>query len=161
MDNLRLECLNYHPRDIFNLDKTALFWKLQPDRSLVTKQTSGGKKSKDQITVTLCTNRDGLEKLYPWIIGQSKNPCCFKHINHNNLQITYQNNKSKWMTGKIFKEWLHWFDNLMARRKVLLLLNNFSSHKLRVEKVRGLDGLQNVKIRWLPPNTTSHWQPLN
>ncbi len=50
------------------------------------------------------------------------------------------------MIGKIFEEWLHWFDNLMARRKVLLLLNNFSSHELRVEKVRGLDGLQNVKI---------------
>ena len=65
------------------------------------------------------------------------------------------------MTGKIFKEWLYWFDNLMARRKVLLLLDNFSGHKLRVEKVRGLDGLQNVKIRQLPPNTTSYQQPLD
>ena len=64
MDDLRLEYSNYHPHDIFNLDETALFWKLQPDRSLATKQTSGGKKSKDRITVALCTNKDGLEKLY-------------------------------------------------------------------------------------------------
>ena len=157
MDNLCLKCSNYHPRDIFNLDETALFWKLQPDCSLVTKQTSGGKKSKDRITVALCTNGDGLEKLYPWIIGRLKNPRCFKHVNRNNLRITYRNNKSKWMTGIICEEWLHWFNNLMARRKVLLLLNNFSGHELVVEKVRGLDGLRNVKIRWLLVWTTI-WQ---
>ena len=45
------------------MDETGLFWKLQPDRSLATKQTSGGKKSKDRITVALCTNGDGSEKL--------------------------------------------------------------------------------------------------
>jgi hypothetical protein len=161
MDDLRFECSNYHSRDIFNLDETALFWKLQPDRSLATEQTSGGKKSKDRITIALCTNGDGSEKLYPWIIGRSKNPRCFKHVNRNNLRIIYRNNKSKWMTGKIFKEWLHWFDNFMAGRKVLLLLDNFSGHELGVEKVGGLDSLQHVKIRWLPPNTTSHWQPLD
>ena len=49
----------------------------------------------------------------------------------------------------------------MAGRKVLLLLDNFSGHELGVEKVGGLDSLRNVKIRWLPPNTTSHWQPLD
>ena len=65
------------------------------------------------------------------------------------------------MTGIICKEWLRWFDRLIARRKVLLLLDNFSGHELRVEKVRGLDGLHNVKICWLFPNTTSYWQPLD
>jgi hypothetical protein len=161
MDNLRLECSNYRPCDIFNMDETGLFWKLQPDRSLATKQTSGGKKSKDRITIALCANGDGSEKLNPWIIGRSKNPRCFKSINRNNLRVIYRNNKSKWMTGIICEEWLYWFDNLMAGRKVLLLLDNFSGHELGVEKVGGLDGLHNVKICWLPPNTTSHWQPLD
>ena len=119
MENLRLECLNYHPRDIFNIDETGLFWKLQPDRSLATKQTSGGKKSKDRITIALCANGDGSEKLNPWIIGRSKNPRCFKHVNRKNLRIIYRYNKSKWMTGIICEEWLQWFDRLMAGRKVL------------------------------------------
>jgi DDE superfamily endonuclease len=65
------------------------------------------------------------------------------------------------MTGIICEEWLHWFNKLMAGRKVLLLLDNFSGHELGVEKVGGLDSLYNVTIRWLPPNTTSHWQPLD
>jgi hypothetical protein len=51
------------------------------------------------------------------------------------------------MTGIICEEWLQWFNRLIARRKVLLLLDNFSSHKLGVEKVGGLDSLCNVKIR--------------
>jgi DDE superfamily endonuclease len=51
------------------------------------------------------------------------------------------------MTGIIYEEWLRWLDNLIVRRKVLLLLDNFSSHELGVEKVGGLDGLPNVKIR--------------
>jgi DDE superfamily endonuclease/Tc5 transposase DNA-binding domain/Fission yeast centromere protein N-terminal domain len=162
MDNLRAECSAYALQDIFNMDETGLFWKLQPDRSLATHQTSGGKKSKDRITIALTVNADGSEKLEPWIIGRSKNPRCLKHIkNRQNLRIVYEYNKTKWMTGAICKRFLQWFDNKMRGRKVLLLLDNFSGHELGVQKVGGLNGLENVKIRWLPPNTTSHWQPLD
>jgi hypothetical protein len=162
MDNLRAECSTYALKDIFNMDETGLFWKLQPDRSLATCQTSGGRKSKDRITLALTVNADGSEKLEPWVIGRSKNPRCLKHIkNRQNLRIVYEYNKTKWMTGAICKRFLRWFDNKMHGRKVILLLDNFSGHELGVQKVGGLDGLENVKIRWLPPNTTSHWQPLD
>jgi hypothetical protein len=162
MDKLRAECSAYASKDIFNMDETGLFWKLQPDRSLATCQTSGGKKSKDRITIALTVNADGSEKLEPWIIGRSKNPRCLKHIkNRRNLRIVYEYNKTKWMTGAICERFLRWFDNKMHGRKVILLLDNFSGHELGVQKVGGLDGLQNVKIRWLPPNTTSQWQPLD
>ncbi|KAI0997958.1 hypothetical protein K3495_g10232 [Podosphaera aphanis] len=49
----------------------------------------------------------------------------------------------------------------MKYRKILLLLDNFAGHELAVRLVGGLEGLQNVRIAWLPPNTTSHWQPLD
>ena len=149
-------------KDIFNIDKIGLFWKLQTDRTLVTQQTSGGKKSKDCITLALTVNADRLEKLEPWVISRLKNPRCLKHIkNRQNLRIVYEYNKTKWMTGVICERFLRWFDNKMHGRKVLLLLDNFSGHELGVEKVGGLDTLENVKIRWLPLNTTSYWQPLN
>jgi hypothetical protein len=41
------------------------------------------------------------------------------------------------------------------RRKVLLLMDNFSGHELAVQLVGSLQGLSNVRIAWLPPNTTS------
>jgi hypothetical protein len=65
------------------------------------------------------------------------------------------------MTGMIMEEYLTWFDTKMRGRKVLLLLDNFSGHELGVELVGGLEGLDNTRIAWLPPNTTSHWQPLD
>ena len=65
------------------------------------------------------------------------------------------------MTGVICERFLQQFNNKIYRRKVLLLLDNILGYKLSVEKVGGLDTLENVKIRWLPPNTTSHWQPLD
>jgi hypothetical protein len=61
------------------------------------------------------------------------------------------------------EEDLQWLDNKMrgANRKVLLLLDNFSGHKLGVELVREKQGLLNARVEWLLPNTTSHWQPLD
>lgn len=61
------------------------------------------------------------------------------------------------------EEYLYWLNNKMKAqgRKVLLLLDNFSGHKVGVQLVGGKQGLSNVRIEWLPPNTTSHWQPMD
>ena len=61
------------------------------------------------------------------------------------------------MIGQICEEYLQWLDNKMRgkRRKVLLLMDNFSGYKLAVQLVGVLQGLPNVRIAWLPLNTTS------
>ena len=67
------------------------------------------------------------------------------------------------MTGLICEEYLRWLNNKIQSkgRKVLLLIDNFSSHELAVQLVGGLQGLSNVRIAWLPLNTTSVWQPID
>jgi hypothetical protein len=67
------------------------------------------------------------------------------------------------MTGLICKEYLWWLNTKIKGegRKVLLLMDNFSGHELAVQLVGGLQGLSNVRIVWLPPNTTSKWQPMD
>ena len=57
------------------------------------------------------------------------------------------------MTGGIFANWLKAFNLKMSGRKVLLLLDNATSH-VNLE-------LSNVHIHFLPPNTTSHLQPMD
>jgi hypothetical protein len=62
-------------------------------------------------------------------------------------------------------EWLHWFDNRMHGKKVLLLLDNFPAHELAVQFLEDAKetggGLQNTTVKWLPPNATSVHQPLD
>ena len=67
------------------------------------------------------------------------------------------------MTGLICEEYLRWLNTEMRGqgRKVLLLMDNFSGHELAVQLVGGVQGLSNVRIAWLPPNTTSEWQPMD
>ena len=163
MNDLCILCLEYDPNDILNMDETGLFWKMSPDRTLATKAASGGKKSKDRITAALTSNATGTDDIPVWIIGKSKNPRCLKNINRKLLGIEYRYNKSKWMTGLICEEYLRWLNKRMrlARRKVLLLMDNFSGHELAVRLVGGEEGLSNVRCAWLPKNTTSKQQPMD
>jgi hypothetical protein len=148
MEELRRLYTQYELRDTLNMDETGLNWKRTPNCTLATKSHSGTKKSKDRITIALTSNADSSEKFTTWVIGKLENPRSFSKVNCKNLQIIYRFNKSKWMTGLICEEYLRWLNNKMysERRKVLLLMDNFSSHELAIQLVGGLQGLSNVRI---------------
>ena len=52
----------YPPENVLNIDKTGLYWKMSPSRILATEAGSGGKKSKDRITLALTVNATGIDK---------------------------------------------------------------------------------------------------
>ncbi|KAK7501648.1 hypothetical protein BaRGS_00007079 [Batillaria attramentaria] len=143
----------YEARDVFNVDETALFWRMLPGKSLCFKgeRCIGGKKSKDRITVMICSNMNGTEKPRLLTIGKFKNPRCFKGIKR--LPVQYEANSKCWMNADIFKDWLQKFDNRMVqeKRKVLLVLDNCTAHKL--------PPLRATEVVFLPPNATSKLQP--
>jgi len=142
--------------DVYNLDETGLFYRMPPDRSLTTAdKTKGVKKPKDRISVMLCANADGSDKLRPLIIGKTQKPRCFKQFNPS-LYCDYYANKKAWMVNGILREFLVSFNRRMARekRKVLLLMDNAPSHLIP-------ENLRNVRCEFLPPTTTSHLQPMD
>ena len=61
------------------------------------------------------------------------------------------------MTSLIFTDWIKSFNRSMKlqNRKVLLLLDNAPSH------IVPSTDLSNVEVHFLPPNTTSHIQPMD
>lgn len=93
-------------RDIFNVDETGLFFKCTPAKTLAFKgeKCSGGKRSKDRITLLVGANMDGTEKLPLLMIGKSRNPRCFKNV--RTKPIKYRSNTKAWITANLFKEWL-------------------------------------------------------
>ena len=144
----------YRQNDIYNMDETAFFYQLIPDRSLATQLWEGGKQSKHRMTVVVCTNAIGTDKIPLWFIGKHLHPRCLKNINMNHLGCRYVANKKAWMTGELFREWLKWFGQRIGTdRQIVLLLDNFSGH------APGDTTPSNIKIVFLPPNTTSKLQP--
>lgn len=153
----------YESNDIYNADETGLFWRSLPNTTLATQPQSGGKSSKSRITVLPCSNASGSHRLDLWLIGSAANPRVF---GRNNIRISmhpihYRSNKTAWMTGKIFLEWLRWFDNQMTGRKVLLLLDNFSAHTKAVVEAEEEGILRHTRVVFLPANTTSLHQPMD
>ena len=147
---------DYDPRDIFNADETGLFYRMAPDKTLAFtgEECHGTKQNKDRLTVMLCANMDGSEKLKPLVIGKSKNPRSFKNVRA--LPVTYIANKKAWMVSEEFTTWVKQLDRQFAaeNRRVLLFIDNCSAHPQ-------ITGLQAVKLHFFPPNTTSHLQPMD
>nr|CAI5857987.1 unnamed protein product [Callosobruchus analis] len=147
---------DYLPKDVYNADETGLFYLAMPNKTFALKEDRcvGKKTPKQRLTILFCANMEG-DKENPLIIGKSKNPRCFEGSHINKLPLEWESNKKAWMTTEIMTSWLKRFDEKMRKqnRKVLLFLDNATSHP----KVT----LENVKIIFLPPNTTSHCQPLD
>jgi hypothetical protein len=164
---IQAKVAQYAPADQYNCDETGLYWKLVPDRSLSTHALPGVKKEKARITIHHAVNSTGSHKLPMWIIGRHKTPRCFRAAgvkDVNALGITWRWNKKAWMTQIVMVDWLRWFDQQVKGRKVLLLMDNFSSHIAAVNELEAMPqglGLENTEVVFLPPNTTSKLQPLD
>ena len=145
----------FTPDKIYNADETGLYYRATPDGTLAAKgeEVSGGKKKKERLTVLVASNMTGSDKLPLFVIGKSKNPRCFKN---KNVPISYEANKSAWMTRPIFQNWCIKIDDKMRRKniKICLLLDRCPAHPPEMN-------LTNVKIVYLPANTTSIIQPMD
>ncbi|MFQ6663765.1 hypothetical protein Gotur_031158 [Gossypium turneri] len=74
------------------MDEIGLFYRLQADHSLATKQLEGPKKREGKTYCCGC-NGDGSNKVSFWVIVKFANPRCFKHVNIDNLNCHYRANK--------------------------------------------------------------------
>lgn len=156
IDNFENLSTGYKKEDIFNLDETALFYKLFPNKTYAESNTNanGLKADKSRITVLFGVSAAG-EKLIPLIIGKYKKPRCFKGVDVKKLPVIYESNKTAWMTAEIFTRYLTRINNDFKRnnRNILMLLDNCGAHP-------NLE-FSNIKLLFLPPNTTSLIQPLD
>lgn len=163
---LKTELCSYKLSDIYNIDELALFYGLLPKRTIefIDNQNNckkrGNKKDKRRITVALCCNADGSHKFRPIVIGKAKRPRSFTGIRMENLPCEYYNSKKAWMNFSIFSKILTKINlkifEATPNRQIILLIDGAGAH-IGIEKL----SFSNMKVRLLPPNTTSHLQPLD
>ncbi|XP_053403566.1 tigger transposable element-derived protein 6-like [Mercenaria mercenaria] len=149
-------CADYKPENIFNMDETGLFFRDSGRKTYRLKgdDCAGGKRSKERITVALCSSMTG-EKVKPLVIGKSRSPRCFGRMDVKTLPVDYYFNKKAWMNSYIYEEFLKSLNRKMKsqNRNILLFVDNAPSHP----QVK----LSNIKVQFLPANTTSVTQPMD
>jgi hypothetical protein len=138
-------------KDIFNIDKTALFYIAQLNRTQALREEvfQVGKGWKNRVTVLLCCKAGDSGKLCPLIAGNFEKPCCLKGLKH--YSCDHKSSKNAWVTGRLFREWLFKENNLPK------LGGPFDTRSVYG---KGLN-LKHVRMLYLLSNTTSYMQPLD
>ena len=149
----------YSKDNIWNMDETGLFFRALPDRGFAQKRQSckGGKKSKLRVTIALFVSASG-HKEKPVFIWKSENPRCLRGFDKSCLPVSYYSQRKAWMSGEILEDILTKLNRrlLKSNRNILLLMDNAGCHP------EGLvSKFSNIKIIFLPANTTCVLQPLD
>ncbi|CAI5467516.1 unnamed protein product [Closterium sp. Yama58-4] len=163
--------LGVSPKDLFNLDETCLIPACQPRKTWASKTPVGGKTAKDRLTVVFMCNADGSEMFRPMVISKVRRPRDFTDTNFDPEPYVYwRYNKRGWMTSEIFTAFIESLNTTFfaEERQVVLLVDNASCHCVETAAAVRQDilgfrtvKLSNIRVVYLPPNTTAYTQPLD
>jgi hypothetical protein len=159
MKGLQTLAGEYEEENIYNMDESGLFWRMMPSRGLSTQSQPGLKKDKSRISVVFATNATGTDRIPVWFIGKAKTPRALRNVSVSTMGGQWRWNKKAWMNTIIMVEWLQsFYQHIGTTRQVLLTMDNFRAHYTAVEQH---PPPPNIRICWLPVNSTSRFQPLD
>ena len=98
------------------------------------------------------------DKEKPVVIWKSAKPRCFKGINKSHLPVEYFDQQKAWMSEDIMHKLLSKLNTHLCKesRSIILFMDNAGCHPEDVASK-----YSNVKVVFLPPNTTSVLQSLD
>lgn len=156
MERLKELCKGYELKDIWNMDESGCFFKTLPTEGLALKgkKAKGGKKSKQRITVGFFVSADGEKVGKLIVIWRSKKPRPFLLARAADIL----KDPKLWMQVEIIEKVLENLNRQMVRedRKAILFLDSTTVHPPPL-----IGKYSNIKVLFLPKNTTSRLQFFN
>jgi len=116
------------------------------------------------MTIFLCCNADGSEKLRATVINNTAYPVAFKaaKINVQNLPVHCRHNRKGWMLSGLWYEFMNSLNERMRIQDhhIILLADNAPTHPSPLSSPLNYMGpapsaLANINVYYLPPNTTA------
>ena len=161
------------PAHVFNADQTGLYYRRFPCTTIVSadrKQYVKGTKAmkdKSRITAMVCTASTG-PKVPIAFVGRAKNPRCFAGKTRPQF---YTHNKKAWFNKTTTKWWFrdvfapYFIDNVRSlpgkgEINAIVILDGCSAHN-DIQQYLDANGLGWIHVITLPPNVTSHFQPMD
>ncbi|KAF0684014.1 Aste57867_23935 [Aphanomyces stellatus] len=155
---------SYDDSSVYNVDETGIQFDMPP-RYIWSKRGSGAKLSKGEkhsyrMTAVLTIRRDGTKLPILFVIkGQAGAVIESNEFQTYPSEHHYAMQNKAWMDGDVWEQYL-W--NVLAERierPSLLVLDNFDSHASETSLATA--ELLGYTVCALPPNATSHCQPLD
>ena len=152
---------DYESRNILNVNELG-FFKALPVKVLIEKgkKTKGDKKIKQRMTVMFIVASNSSFIFDPPVICRSKGPYCIKPLKKPlmPMSVPHFSNEKPWMDSDIMESILSRRDGKMylEKCKVVLFWDNATCHPENLHT-----SLTNLKLIFLPKNTTSRLQPLD
>jgi len=126
LDALYAIISQYQPENVFNMDKTGLFYRLLSRYTLLLPSedisaTRGKKQSKERVSLVICANATGTHKIPCTVIGKEQTPAC---IIGRTWPITYYSQGKAWMDVPTCWKWFNemFFPSVKKRTSKLVLL---------------------------------------
>ena len=145
---------------MFNADESAFWYRRTPTTTIGPAPLLGRKDQKERVTVLICCNASGRERVQPFVVSRANRPRSFGGETGVGLGFDYAVHPRAWMNKILFYDWLSRFNGHIAMtpgRRVCLLIDNASSHGTHDD----LPILSDVTVHYLPKRTTSILQPLD
>mmetsp|Transcript_21061 Transcript_21061/g.32148 ORF Transcript_21061/g.32148 Transcript_21061/m.32148 type:complete len:964 (+) Transcript_21061:75-2966(+) len=152
----------YPPERVYTMTSIGLFYRILPHRTYVSKLSNNsrvrackGLKCKDRLSLYICTNETGTDKIPITCIGKYVNPACFRVAAQKTLPYLHQ--KQTLSDAGTFQMWWrtvflpHVRSRLENGEKALLLVESLGPCKADLLK----DPTNQVTVEALPPSTSS------
>ena len=152
----------YELADIWNMGETGCFLRHCQRKVLLKRKVKSeeGKSQKTRLTIAFFVNAAREKAIEPLVIWRSKKPRCFKNIKSLSRPhgiYYYSNPKARVATG-IMTSILSKINRQMevTKRKIILFMDNAPYHPECLS-----ERYSNIKVAFLPKNTTSRLQLLD